>query len=588
MRKFLRTASRSAHLPFIQTAEETLRSFTASGRVLFFIFAGLMVASSLGLLHVLNQTLLVAVPARGGMVTEGIVGSPRFINPVLATTDADRDLATLVYSGLLKATPEGSYIPDLAADYELSQDGSVYTVILREGLTFHDGTELTAEDVAFTIAKVQDPVAKSPQRASWDGVGVEVVDEMTLRFTLKSAYAPFIKNLTLGILPAHLWGSVASEDFPWSELNTAPIGSGPFAVASVERSTSGIPVAYELKPFDGYAQGAPYLERLVLRFYQSEEAVVEALEQSNIDAVSGISPALLAELSTSEINRTPLNRVFGVFFNQNQSEVLRDASVREALSIAINREELIAAVLAGYGTPLTEPAPPSLFSNPGNLAAAAAAEAPAGDLALEAREMLVARGWEENAEGVLQKTTGKGDNEKTVLLAFSLSTSNVPELRDASELLRQTWERTGARVEVKVFEQGDLSQNVIRPRKYDALLFGEVVGRQLDLYAFWHSSQRNDPGLNIALYANSTADDALESLRETSDPAERQALYEELRAEIESDLPAVFLYAPDFVYLFPTTIRGLELGLIENPSDRFLTAHRWHVEEESVWPFFSS
>jgi peptide/nickel transport system substrate-binding protein len=162
----------------------------------------------------------------------------------------------------------------------------------------------------------------------------------------------------------------------------------------------------------------------------------------------------------------------------------------------------------------------------------------------------------------------------------------VPELRATAEYLRQQWAKVGAKVDVKIFDQGDLSQNVIRPRKYDALLFGEVVGRELDLFAFWHSSQRNDPGLNISLYANSTADKVLEELRETSSDDKRLDLYNQFAAELKKDVPAVFLYAPDFVYSIPQDIVGVDLGFIETPSDRFLSAPQWHRETDYVWPIF--
>lgn len=106
-------------------------------------------------------------------------------------------------------------------------------------------------------------------------------------------------------------------------------------------------------------------------------------------------------------------------------------------------------------------------------------------------------------------------------------------------------------VELKVFESGDLNQNVIRPRKYDAILFGEIVGRDSDLFAFWHSSQRNDPGLNIAMYTNSVADKLLEDMRRATDPEKRRTAYEKFSVEIAKDIPAVFLYAPEFVYILP-------------------------------------
>ena len=111
-------------------------------------------------------------------------------------------------------------------------------------------------------------------------------------------------------------------------------------------------------------------------------------------------------------------------------------------------------------------------------------------------------------------------------------------------MVKKDWEDIGARVELITFDAGDLNQEVIRPRKYHALLFGEVVGRNPDLYAFWHSSQRLDPGLNVAQYANITADKLLEKTRNIEDRMERLLAYKELGAEMEKDIPAIFLYSP--------------------------------------------
>jgi peptide/nickel transport system substrate-binding protein len=566
-------------LSLLKRAQHTLDSFTASGRALFLFFAALCAISSIALLYILNASLLVASPAHGGSLVEGLLGSPRFINPVLALSDADRDLTALAYSGLLRATPEGEYVPDLASDYTVSDDGRTYTFTLRDGMTFHTGLPVTADDVVFTVAKIQDPALKSPLRANWDGVVAEAPDARTVRFTLKAPYAPFIKNLTLGILPHALWSGVSSEEFSFSELNASPVGSGPYRVENITRTASGIPSSYQLKPFAGYSLGQPYLS-LTLRFYQSEDALVQALQGGQVDAASGISPEKLVGLDDVNIATTPLNRVFAVFFNQNQSELLRQKAVRSALNVAIDRADLIQKVLGGYGTALTGPVPPSV------LAAEASSSTPQG---LEAARAILAKdGWVMNDAGVLTKTTGKGSSAATQTLSFDLATANVPELRAAAQYLHDAWGRLGVQVNVKIFEAGDLSQNVIRPRHYDALLFGEVIGRELDLFAFWHSSQRNDPGLNVAGYANSAADRVLESLRQTSAPAERASLYKEFTDELAQDVPAVFLYAPDFVYSIPKDIQGLDLGLVESPSDRFLSVTQWHREVDYVWPIFTS
>ena len=551
------------------------------GRALFLFFAAMLVVSTVGLVYALESALLVESPARGGSLTEGIVGSPRFINPILALSDADRDLTALVYSGLLRATPEGGYVPDLASEYSVSEDGKIYTATLREGAVFHDGAPVTAEDIVFTVQKTQTPALKSPERANWDGVAVEAADERTVRFTLRSPYAPFVGNLALGILPKHLWEEVSDEAFPWSELNTRPVGSGPFKVRALSQTAGGIPSSYTLERFSRYALGEPFLSILTLNFYPSESELINALQSGEIESASGISPANLPDAKTAV---SPLSRVFGIFFNQNNSEVLRDKDVRAALSMAIDRDKLVKDILRGYGTPLDLPVPPSL--SPKNSRILKNTSSGVDDAAASARAYLESRGWKANESGVLQKKTGSGKSAKIIALSLDLATANVPELRAAAEFARSSWEKMGAGVEIKIYEPGDLSQNIIRPRKYEALLFGEVVGRELDLFAFWHSSQRNDPGLNIAMYANTAADKALEGLRATANGTERDNLYAAFEREIQKDIPAVFLYAPDFVYTVPDSLYGLSLGFVESPSDRFLSVARWHREVDFVWPIF--
>jgi peptide/nickel transport system substrate-binding protein len=568
----------------LRNASHTYTQFSQGSRALFLFFAVLCIFSSVALLYLLNESLLIAVPAYGGEMSEGIIGSPRFINPVLAVSDSDRDLTSLVYSGLLRATPNGDYVPDLAESYSISPDGKTYTFVLRQNVTFHNGKAVTADDVVFTIQKTQDPALKSPARANWDGVAVAAVDAHTVQFTLKQPYAPFVENATIGILPKTLWQNVSDDEFSFSDLNTQPIGSGPFQIGSISRSASGIPSSYDLTPFKKYALGEPYIGTLTLRFYQSEEALVTALKNKDITAASGISPANVSALPNFTVKKAPLNRVFGVFFNQNQSVVLRDKDVRQALEDAIDRNALLTTVLGGYGTALTGPVPPSLIK--GASPAPSASSTAIGDLAASAQQELIKKGWTLNANGVLQKTTG-GKTPQTTVLEFNLATDNVPELRASAEYVKQVWGKMGAKVNVQIFDQGDLSQNVIRPRKYDALLFGEVIGRELDLFAFWDSSQRNDPGLNIALYANGAADKILAQLRTTSNDSDRINLYTQFENQLTADVPAIFLYAPDFVYIVPKELAGLDLGFIETPSDRFLSVTGWHLETDAVWGIFA-
>ena len=173
-----------------------------------------------------------------------------------------------------------------------------------------------------------------------------------------------------------------------------------------------------------------------------------------------------------------------------------------------------------------------------------------------------------------------------ITLSFSISTGDAPELRQVAEELSAAWKKLGAEVQILVFETGDLNQNVIRPRNFDALLFGEVIGRDADLYPFWHSSQRTDPGLNIALYANNRADKLLEDARSASDRETVEEKYKAFVEEINTDVPAVFLYTPSFLYVVPKSVEAIDLGKLTISQDRFLSIRNWYIETDKVWKIF--
>lgn len=535
--------------------------------------------ATLALLAGANARASVIVPSPGGTLTEGVIGAARFINPLLAITEADRDMSSLVYSGLTRVYPDGSIIPDLASSYEVSQDGTTYTFTLREGLTFHDGTRLTAEDVVFTVRTAQNPDIKSSKRADWDGVTVSAPDERTVVFTLPRPYAPFLENTTLGILPAHLWQGVSAEEFPFASLNTDPIGSGPFKVTKIARDKTGAPTQYELTPFNKFALGKPNLKKITIVFFPNETTIVDAWNSKKIDSFAGVSAEELSHMNTTNarILRAPLPRVFGVFYNQGHAPVLSDLAVRAALEAAIDKQALVDTVLSGYATPLQGPIPPGVLKHDENTDASP--EKPFNGIE-EARAILERNGW-------TYDETEQAWKNKDKVLTFSLSTSDAPELSKTAELLAAAWREVGINVDVHVYPVSELNSTVIRPRAYDALLFGEVVGRTLDLFAFWHSSQRNDPGLNLALYTNAKADAILANARATIDRKEREALYASFVDILKEERPALFLYAPQLLYVLPEHMQGVALGTLATPAERFAGVYQWFTRTEQVWSFFA-
>ncbi len=578
MEKLKELFSKSWTLSSSNKVKHIIKTFSIGERVIFYFLVTVFTISGLALLWQVNTLYMVETPTHGGTITEGVIGSPRFVNPLLAMSDADRDLTTLVYSGLLKQNSAGKLAPDLAQSYTLSPDGLTYTFILKNKIVFQDGTPITPDDILFTIQRAQDAGLKSPKESIWDGVRVTKVDNTTISFTLKQQYAPFIYNMTLGILPKHIWKDVSDDSFPFSTLNTRPTGSGPYKVSKVVTDSSGLPTEYDLTANPNYVSGEPYITHITMKFYSNENDLINAYNKGDVSDINSITPSNIPLLKkSSDAVLTPtLSRVFGVFWNQSSAPVLVNTEVRQALEQALDKPTLIKQVLGGYGVPLDGPLPTNIDTT-GTLSE--------DTRIAQAQATLEKAGWAKNANGIYQKIDKK-TKKPTATLAFSLSTSDAPELKALAEAMQNTWTKLGAQVDVKIFEIGDLNQNIIRPRKYDALLFGEIITPGKDLYPFWHSSQRNDPGLNIALYANIKADKILENLRTTNDPQTIATLQQSFEKEISADSPAIFLYAPDLIYVVPNNIHNISLGQLTVASDRFAGINTWYIETTNVWRVF--
>lgn len=576
--------SKIRSLRHVSLLDNLLRYFSPGERLLLYALTIIFGLSAFALLANANAAISVVVPSHGGSLIEGGLGPVRFVNPLLALSQADEDMSALVFSGLMRALPDGSLVPDIAESYTVSDDGLTYTFRIRPDASFHDGTRLTSADVLYTVQQAQNPDIKSTHRADWEGVTVSAPDSDTVQFTLPRAYAPFLQNTTLGILPAHLWRSVTPIDFPFNPLNTNPVGSGPYRVHGSETDSTGAVTRYELDPFKDFVLGTPYLSRIEFRFYPDESTAIEALNAGRVDAFAGISPEYVPLLSRDDLQiiTAPLPRTFGVFFNQNRASVLTDAAVRAALDAVLDKEALVRSVLGGYGVPLSGPIPPGLIDPSDSVRIErGVTDMPAftEESLSEARGILRDGGWTYHDDTGLWT---KGSQE----LMFSLSTLDSPALVSAAEYVAAAWHELGVPVNVQLHSSAELNTAVIRPREYDAILFGEIVGRELDLFAFWHSSQRNDPGLNLALYANARADALLSEARSATDPSARAELYREFSALVESDNPAIFLFAPEFIYVVPQRLRGISLAPLTYPGERFLSAYRWYLDTESVWHFF--
>jgi len=521
----------------------------------------------------ISQTYLGAtdkVPDFGGRHTEGLVGQPRFLNPALSpANNVDEDISRAIYSGLLRFNKDQQLEPDLAKELpQLSADQRQYTFSLREDITWHDGQKFTADDVIFTIKMIQDPGFGSPIRLSWNKVEVSKIDDYTVVFTLDESSSPFVTNFIQGIMPKHIWETVEPEKFALSKFNLQPIGTGPFQVSNISKSEDGEIHSIILKAFEKYHLGRPYLDELEFKFYETYDDVIASYHSRNIMGLGYIpfdKKVYIEKTSKIKINYLNLPQYQALFFNKNQSDVLKDKNVRYALAQSINRQEIIDKIFFGFAQSSHGPIPPGYNGyNPG---------------VTEAHLYNI-----ENAKALLASSEFKAVEGSNVLkkgeveLEFTITTNNFPLNIQVVELLKEQWGKIGFRVNLEILTIGELEQNRLRPREYQALLFSENIGADPDPFAFWHSSQRQNPGLNLAVFANAEVDTLLEEARKNADPEYRDLRYKRFQEIIVEDVPAVFITNSLFIYGLNEKIKGFDAVNITEQSQRFLDVHKWYVE----------
>lgn len=587
-------------IPKKKELENAITSFSKNKLFIFTTITIVAFITMIILLQKINNSFMVTIPINGGTVTEGIIGIPTLVNPVLALSDADKDLTALVYSGLMRKMPDGTFIPDIAESYTVSPDGMTYTFIIKNNITFHDGKLITADDIVFTINKIKDPLIKSPRQIGWDGISVNKKDPNTVVFTLKKPYISFMDNTTIGILPMHIWNNINGTDFSLSPLNIKAIGSGPYKIDSVIKNNDGIPEIYNLKQFENFTLGSPHIKNINIKSFSNEKDLIKSLLNNSIDQAGGLSSKNANTIKNAGyiIHTATLPRMFGLFFNSMNNQIFNDPVVINAFNKTIDKEEIINQVLNGYGTAIQSPVPTTIISD--------ALNKNYNNTSLdEARNILEKGGWIIGPDGIRihggtktitqKKKVGKKiinqkvtiNNGPTTKLSFSLSTGNTPELEQTSNIIKEQLEKIGAQVNIKIYETGQLNQLIVE-RSYEALFFGQIINHESDLLSFWHSSQRKDPGLNIAMYSNKTIDSILESIQKTLNYNNRIDKYKNLIQEFNKDTPALLIYSPKYLYAISPEINNVSIKTLTIPSDRFQSIYTWYANKDHVWKIFTN
>jgi len=516
-------------------------------------------------IYLLNSEI---VPKEKGTYSEGLVGQPKSINPLLSVDEIDLSLTNLIYAGLLKYNENRELIPDLVKKFSPEPGQKEYSFCLKENLFWHDKKELTIDDILFTFNLAKNPVFKNPVLEKIKQSDFEKLNQFCLRIKLKeSSYD--LSFLTLGILPKHVWENIPLDEFSQSEFNLKPIGNGPFLFDSLARDQEGKIKFYQLRANPNYHLAGPFLEKINFSFYSNFEQALEALKNKQINGLIASAQQIGKNIiEKNKFKSYQLNFPYytAIFFNlrilEGTHNVLLEKSVRQALAHLTPKIQIFKEIFNNQGVIINSPILPySIFFNP---------EIKDYEYNPElAKNILSQTGWKKNTSGFYEK-----NNE---ILEISLTTIDQPEFKQVASLIQKSWQDIGIKVKLIIMPAEKIKE-VIKNRDFQAFLYGILENFNSDPFPLWHSSQSQPPGLNLTGFYYRRSDELLEKASLTNKIEEKIDYYKEFQEIVANNLPAIFLYNTNYSYLIDPKIKGVEVSKITHPSDRFNNIENWYLE----------
>lgn len=549
----------------LRTLIRLFNSFTRSERYLFAGAAAIfIVAFSFNTAKIIYHSTTL-MPAEGGEYTEGLVGQPIALNPLIGgSNETDKDIMELLFADIIT----------LSEKYTVSDDGKTWTIDLKPNLIWSDGKPITADDVIFTLETIQAQETNSPLASSWQGVAIERISERAVAISTKTAYAFFLDNLrNFKIAPRHIFEAIPPQNLRLSNYNLEPVASGPYQFISYEKQKDGFITRFVLNSNPHYAGGRALIPTFNIAFFKNYKEALGAFNQKTIDGLGGFDPANIEDLRiTHRILEINVPRYYAVFVNQSSHPALKEKGLRAALDAATPKRDIIDSVFGSRALLVNGPILPYI---PGYDAAAYLNEASS----TSAVSLFDAAGWKMNADGVREKTI----NKVLTKLEFELAVPDIAFLVETAEKIKTAWAPFGVKLNLNVIPPAELNSTLIKTRNYQMVLFGNILRGNPDTFSFWHSSQRFSPGLNLSLYENAAVDKLLESVRKEFDETKRTETLSTIQKTIFTDHPAIFLFSPTYLYATTKDLGGFEERFITTTSDRFSNVNQWYLETSRVF-----
>ncbi len=495
-------------------------------------------------------------------ITIGSLADAKRLLPLLASDSASGDISGWIFNGLTKYDKNIKIIGDLAETWEVSHDGLQIVFHLRKGVKWHDGVEFTSDDVLFTYSTVINPSVPTPYSSNYGPVEkVEAIDRYTVKVIYKEPYAPALESWGMGILPKHI---LYNKDITAEFYSRNPIGTGPYRL---KEWITGQKIV--LEAFDNYFEEKPTIEKYIARVIPDTATMFLELKFGGID-VMGLTPPQYK----LQANKKSFDKYFQKFrypafgytylgYNLLDPR-FSDKKVRQALTHAINKKDIIAGVFLGYGTPCTGPFPPESWAyNHG-----------VKDLEYnpdKAKKLFAEAGWKKGPSGFLEKD-GK-PFEFTVLV----NQGNEARLKTA-QIIKENLKDIGILINIKVLEWQALLHEFIDKKRFEAVIMGWALSRDPDLYDIWHSSKTKEGEFNFISYKNEEVDKLLIEGRRIFDFDKRKDVYNRIHEILADDQPCTFLYVPDALPVLHKRFKGVEKA----PIGIWYDFIHWHVPKNKT------
>jgi peptide/nickel transport system substrate-binding protein len=489
------------------------------------------------MIKIIIYTLLIVLYLNASDFHRSISSSPNRVNPLLATDSASSEIANWIFNGLVKFDKDANIVGDLAKSWNF-EDNRTLIFKLREDVLWHDGAKFSAKDVLYTYNLLNSKNITTAYSSDFKEVkSVEVIDNFTLKVVYKRPYFKALSIWMMGILPKHLW---EKEKNPMqSRLNKFAIGTGAYKMTKPFEVNKKI----ELIANSNYFDGKPNIKKIIYHYVGDSATDFLMLKSKQLD-IGGLTPLQVSRQLDANFKKSfniyerPSNGYTYLGFNLRR-EPFNNKKVREAVALAIDKQELIDLLFFSHGKECYGPFMPDTLVYPKNFE-------PVKLNREKAKKLLKELGF-----------------SKDKPLRFTITTNSNNDIRvKAVEIIQQQLLKVGIEVKIRVMEWQAFLNTVVFPREFDAVVLGWSLGLIPDAYSIWHSKSDKKGGFNFVGYHNKRVDTLIDKGSSQVEPKEFAKTYREIFKLIANDKPYIFLYIPNSISVVSKKVKGVEPSVI--------------------------